>query len=435
MTSTPKRAKQSIRRHLLVGLAALAVLVGGVGGWGATTDISGAVVSSGVLVVESNVKKVQHLTGGLVGELRVREGDRVKAGDVVVRLDDTVTRANLAIVVKSLDELAAREARLEAERDGQEAIDLPQELLDRSDAPDVAKVVSGERKLFEFRKTARQGQKAQFNERIGQLREEIQGLTQQADAKQREVGFIGRELEGVRDLWAKGLVPISRLMALEREAVRLDGERGQLIASAAQAKGKITETGLQIIQIDQDLRTEVAKDLRELQGKTAELVERKITAEDQLKHIDILAPQDGIVHQLAVHTIGGVVTASEPLMLIVPVADDLTVEVKIPPQNIDQMIVGQPAVLRFAAFNQRTTPEINGVVTRIGADLTQDPKSGMAYYLARIAMPAEEVARLKGLKLVPGMPVEAFIQIGNRTVLSYLVKPLHDQIMRAFRER
>jgi HlyD family secretion protein len=222
---------------------------------------------------------------------------------------------------------------------------------------------------------------------------------------------------------------------LEREAVRLKGEHGQLSASMAQARAKITETELQIIQIDQELRSEVAKELREIQGKMAELVERKVAAEDQLMRIDIRAPQSGIVHQLNVHTIGGVITASEPTMLIVPEADDLIVEVKLPPQSIDQLALGQRAVLRFSAFNQRTTPEINGNVVRISGDVVQDQKSGATYYLIHIATPLEEVARLEGLKLLPGMPVDAFIQTDARTVLSYLIKPLRDQVVKAFRER
>jgi HlyD family secretion protein len=217
--------------------------------------------------------------------------------------------------------------------------------------------------------------------------------------------------------------------------VRLEGDRNHLIASAAQAKGKITETELQILQIDQELRSEVSKELREIQAKTAELVERKITAEDQLARIDIRSPQDGVVHQLTVHTVGGVITASETLMLVVPEQDELTVEAKLPPQDIDQLRIGQNAVLRFSAFNQRVTPEINGTVRRISADISQDQRTGAFYYLVRIGISAEEVARLEGLKLIPGMPVDAFIQTDPRTIISYLVKPLRDQIAKAFRER
>jgi HlyD family secretion protein len=435
MKGEVRGARRSIRRHILTTVAVVVLLAGGLGGWAMTTELSGAVVTSGLLVVDSNVKKVQHPTGGVVGELRVRDGDRVKAGDVVVRLDETVTRSNLAIVVKSLDELGARQARLEAERDGDDTVDFPALLTSRMANPDVARIVAGEQRLFELRKEARRGQKAQLRERIGQLQEEIQGLTGQAAAKANEVVLIGRELEGVRYLWKKNLIPISRLTALEREAVRLEGERGHLIASTAQAKGKTTETELQIIQIDQELRSEVAKELREIQAKTAELVERKVAAEDQLMRVELRAPQDGVVHQLAVHTVGGVITASEPVMLIVPESEELTVEVKLPPQDIDQVTIGRPATMRFSAFNQTTTPEINGFVTRISADVIQDQKTNTAYYTVRIGISTAEISRLNGLKLIPGMPVEAFIQTGDRTVMSFLVKPLHDQFQKAFRER
>ncbi|MFL5179351.1 MAG: HlyD family type I secretion periplasmic adaptor subunit [Microvirga sp.] len=435
MSKAQSPAQRSIRSHLLGGLAVVALLAGGVGGLAATTELSGAVIAPGSLVVDSNVKKVQHPTGGVVGELRARDGDKVKAGDIVVRLDETITQANLAIVVKSLNELQSRLARLEAERDNVDAIVFPAELLARADDPELARSMTGERNLFEFRKSARAGQKAQLRERIAQLKEEIQGLTGQVAAKKRETELIGQELEGVRDLWRKNLVQIQRVTALERDAARLEGERGQLIASTAQAKGKISEIELQILQIDQDLRSEVAKDLREVQGKIAELVERKVAAEDQLKRIDIRAPQNGMVHQSTVHTVGGVITPGEAIMLIVPEADALTVEAKLAPQDIDQVRVGQTAALRFSAFSQRTTPELDGVVSRVSADLTTDQRTGAAYYVVRITLSESELARLEGLRLVPGMPVEAFIRTGERTVLSYVMKPFTDQITRSFRSR
>lgn len=428
-------AQRSLSRHIAAGLAVVALLFGGLGGWAATTQIAGAVVASGALVVDTNVKKVQHPTGGVVGALHVRDGDHVKAGDVVIRLDDTVTRANLAIVVKSLDELAARQARLDAERDDLDRVDFASALMVRAHDLDVASIIAGEQKLFALRVSARRGQKAQLRERIGQLNEEIRGLSGQESAKVNEIALINKELEAVRTLWRQNLVPISRVTAVERDAVRIEGERNQLIAAIAQTRGKLTETELQILQIDQDLRSEVAKESREIQAKMAEQVERKVAAEDQLKRIDIRAPQDGTVMQLAVHTIGGVVNASEPLMLIVPAADKLTVEARIPPQSIDQVRVGQTAALRFSAFDMRTTPEIFGTVGVVSADITQDEKSGTSYYTVRIALPPDEIARLDGLKLVPGMPVETFIQTDERTVISYLVKPLRDQIVKAFRER
>ena len=432
----PGTSRESIHQHLLAGGLIVLLLAGGVGGWASTTQIAGALIAQGSVVVDSNVKKVQHPTGGVVGKLNVQDGDRVKAGDILVQLDDTITRANLAIVTKGLDELAARKARLEAERDGAESITFPPELLPRSNTDAaVAVALANEKKLFELRRSARLGQKAQLKQRITQLGDEIRGLTAQQEAKGREITLIGQELAGVRELWKNNLVQITRLTALERDGARLEGERAQLLASVAQAKGKITETELQIIQIDQDLSSEVAKDMREVDAKFGEFVERKVAAEDQLKRIDLRAPQDGIVLESKVHTVGGVIPAGDAIMLIVPETDNLQVEAKVNPHDIDQVQVGQSAVLRFSAFNLRTTPEINGTVTRVSADTTTDQRTGQNYYTTRIAMPKNEIARLGDIKLIPGMPVEAFVQTGERSVLSYLVKPLQDQFMRAFREK
>jgi HlyD family secretion protein len=434
-SQAPSGALASIRRHTIVGCAVVAFLAVGLGGWASTAEISGALIAQGSLVVDSNVKKVQHPTGGVVGEVRVRDGDRVKAGDILVRLDETVTRANLSIVSKGLTELYARKARLAAERDRAATIAVPKELAGRTDDPDVQEALDSERKLFELRRTARLGQKDQLQQRIKQLREQIAGLTAQQDAKSKETALIDQELLGVRDLWAKNLVQINRLTSLEREGARLQGERGQLVAAAAEAKGKIVETELQILQVDQDLSSDVAKELRETDSKIGEYVERKVTAEDQLKRVDLRAPQDGVVFQSTANTVGGVITAGDPVMLIVPETDTLLVEAKVDPKDIDQVQLGQPVVLRFSAFNMRTTPEVNAAVVRVAADTTTDQRTGQSYYLVRISMTADEIGRLGEVKLTPGMPVEAFIQTGQRTMLSYLVKPLHDQAMRALREK
>ncbi|WP_315762622.1 MULTISPECIES: HlyD family type I secretion periplasmic adaptor subunit [unclassified Bradyrhizobium] len=427
--------RRSIRLHLIVGLAVVVVLAGGLGGWAATQQISGALIAPGQIVVESNVKKVQHPTGGVVGELRARDGDVVKAGDILVRLDDTVTKASLAIVTKNLDALWARAARLEAEQRGLDRITFPPQLLMRAGDPDVKSLMASESKLFEVRVTGRTGQKAQLRERVTQLNEEVEGLTAQVQSKDQEIALVMKELEGVRQLYDQHLVQISRLTALERDAARLNGERAQYIASRAQTKGKITETELQIIQVDKDMVSEVSKDLRETNDKIGEFVERKVTAEDQLRRVDIRAPQDGMVLQSTVHTVGGVVTAGDAIMLIVPQSDDLQVEAKVNPQDIDKLQVGQKTLLRLSAFNQRTTPELNGIVSRVSPDVTTEQRTGQSYYTIRVSMPPEEVARLGDVKLIPGMPVEAFVQTGDRTVLSYLMKPLSDQLMRAFREK
>jgi HlyD family secretion protein len=435
VNSETSGARSSIRRHVVVGSIVVAVLAVGLGGWASTAEISGALIAPGSVVVDSNVKKVQHPTGGVVGEVRARDGDHVKAGDILVRLDETVTRANLAIVSKGLFELYARKARLAAERDGAETVATPKELADKPGDADVQEALASERKLFELRRTARLGQKQQLRQRITQLQEEIGGLQAQQDAKSKETELIEQELGGMRELWKKNLIPLDKLTALERESARLQGERGQLIASAAQAKGKIAETELQILQVDQDLSSDVAKELRETDGKIGEYVERKVAAEDQLRRTDIRAPQDGVVFQSTANTVGGVIAAGDTIMLIVPESDKLLVEAKVDPKDIDKVEFGQPVLLRFSAFNIRTTPEITGTVARVAADTTTDQRTGQTYYLVRIAMAPEQIARLGDVKLTPGMPVEAFIQTGQRTMLSYLIKPLHDQMIRAFREK
>lgn len=437
MTAPDTSALHSIQRYLVAGIIITILVTFGIGGWASTTELSGAVIGQGMVIVDSSVKKVQHPTGGIVRELRVKDGDRVKAGDILVRLDETQTLANATIITKSYDELLARQARLEAERDGADQVTFPSALIDRArdTSSEAARAIAAERSLFDLRRLARGGQKAQLKERSAQLSDEIKGYSGQVEAKKKEVDFIHQELEGVRQLWQKNLVPITRLTALERDTARLEGERSQLLGMIAQAKGKISEIELQTIQIDQDLRTEVGKDLIEARSKISELSERKIAAVDQLNRIDIRAPQNGRVHQLAVHTVGGVIAPGEPIMLIVPDNDTLAVEVKIAPRDIEQVYVGQLAVMRFAALNQQTTPEIEGDVSVVSADLTQEQRTGASYYTARVALKADELVRLGHAKLVPGMPVDVFIQTPGRTALAYLIKPLRDQAERAFRER
>lgn len=424
----------SIRRHILVVAAIAAFLFLSVGVLGAVTNVAGAVIAMGSLVVESSVKRVQHPTGGVVGEIAVRDGMRVAAGDVLVRLDPTEAQANYAAVSKTLWELTARRARLETERDGGVEIVFPQDLLDEATGhADIARIVTGERKLFELRRKAQDGQKAQLRERISQLKEEVSGLTEQAGAKAQEIVLVNKELGGVRELYEKSLVPISRLTALERDAARLTGERGLLTATGAQTRGKISEIELQIIQLDQTMRSDVAKELADIRAKMAELAEKKTTTAEQLRRIDIRSPQAGVVQQLSVHAKGAVLAAAEQIMLIVPEADALIVEVRLSPTDIDKVELGQQAALRFTSFNARTTPELFGTISRIAADTTREDKA-TPYYLVRIALDAGQVERLGARRLVAGMPVEAFIRTTERSVLSYILKPLIDQASRAFRE-
>ena len=435
MSKTAQDPRRVIRRLNLWGFVLIVLFVGGVGGWAATSQLAGAVIGSGTLVVESSAKKVQHPTGGIVGEIFVKDGSAVEEGQIVIRLDDTVPKATLGVVRSQLDEALARETRLLAERDGTEQLTFPEELTSRQHEKTVAAATAGEEKLFESRRSARAGQKSQLRERIAQSNEEIRGLTAQQNAKASEIKFIGEELAGVTKLYAQNLVTIVRFNQLQRDQARLEGERGQFVAEMARARAKISETELQILQLDQDFRTEVLKDLRDTQGKIAELRERVITAVDQLKRVDIRAPQTGVVHQLAVHTVGGVIANGETIMLIIPRADELVVEAKVAPQDIDQIAIGAATTARIMAGNQRTTPEINGRIIMIAADLTKEQQTNQTYYLVRATLPEDQVRLLEGLKLLPGMPVEMFIQTQDRTPLEFLLKPLRDQFARTFRER
>lgn len=426
--------RRSIRSHLLVGGFGFLTLTGIFGGWAIGTEIVGAVIAQGSLVVETSLKKVQHPVGGVVSELMVRDGDRVKAGDVVMRIDATMTRANLAIIVKSLDQFNARKARLESERDRAGKVVFPQVLLGRAADAEIAAMMNAEQRLYENRKAVRESKKRQLEQRVQQLRDEIAGMDAERAANFREQGMVGEELNRFRSLHERGLMEKSRLSTLERQATDIDGDIGRLMAGIAGVEAKISETRLQILQIDEQWSEEVGADLREMDARIGEYVERRVAAEDQLKRVDILAPQDGVVHQLSVHTVGGVVAPGEQIMMIVPEVDKLVVEAKVAPQDIDQIFYGQTTNLRFSAFNQKTTPEITGTVERISADVTVDQRTGTSYYLVRVATSQEQIKRLGEFSLMPGMPVEAFITTGERSVLSYFLKPLLDQANRTFRE-
>jgi HlyD family secretion protein len=425
-----------IGRYVAIGLAGALVLVGGVGGWAATSTVAGAVVAPGTVVVDGHVKAVQHPTGGVVGELRVREGDHVEAGDVLIRLDDTITRASLGVITSQLDELAMRIERLKAERDDSDSVAVPASLAGRATVPAVGQIIAGERKLFESRRSGRVGQKAQLNERINQLAAEIDGLEALLVAKSREFELASRELKENRSLWERKLITLAKFTALEREEARIGGERAQLVATIARTRAGVAETQLQIVGIERDHTTEVMKDLRDAEAKVAELTERRAASEDVLKRIDIRAPRSGMVHELTVHTVGGVIGPGDQLMQIVPDDEALVVEARVAPREIDQVHPGQPAFLRFTAFDQRTTPEFKGTVVRVAADVSQDPQSGEAYYTVGVRLADDaDMRRQAAFRLVPGMSAEVYCQTIDRTPLSYLVKPLRDQIERAFRER
>lgn len=424
----------SIRIYAVVGLFVAIALFGGALLWSVFTSLEGAVVAQGMVVVQSNLRKIQHPTGGIVGEIAVREGQSVREGDVLLRLDETITRANLQIVSDQLEQFLGRKARLEAERDGTEAIVFQPELLEDASA---FSVIRGETALFDARRAARVGQEKQLAERILQLREEIVGLSEQGESKAREIDLIRQELVGVDELYQKNLVPLSRLNELQRAETRLLGERGQIIAQVASARGRISEIDLQILNIAKDMQTEVTRELRDVEAKIAELRERRVAAEDQLRRIVLHAPTSGVVHQLSVHTIGGVIQAGEQLMLIVPQDDTLSVEVRVSPVDIDPIKIGGLAHLKFLAFDQRKTPELSGFVAMVSADVVQPQTQAQQapFYTVRIELPKSEVDKLEGKRVVPGMPVEVFIATTERSALSYLIKPLADQFARTFKDK
>ena len=424
----------SLRRHLLAAGVVVLLLVGGLGAWAGLSEISSAVVANGVVVVESNVKRVQHREGGIVREIKARDGDLVAAGDLLLRLDDTVTRASLAIVSTQLDELHAQAARLVAELDAAADISFPEALTRRAGEPAIRAAISGQQALLKARRASLKGRKAQLREQIGQFEKQVEGLKVQQVSKEEEIELTARELGDLETLFDNALIPASRIYALRRDRARLVGERGGFIAQIAQTKEAISERRTQILQIEEDLRAEVLQQLQDTRSRIAQLTERENAAMDELRRVDIRAPRSGYVHQLAVHTVGGVIGPGETAMLIVPREDLLVIEARIEPTDVDRLSRDQPVVVRFPNFNQQTTPELEARVISVSADLEVDRATGLSYYTARLALGDGEKEKLGGKAIVPGMPVEAFIVAGDRTVLSYLLKPLADQITHAFRE-
>ena len=426
---------RSLERELRKGLLVLVIGLGVAGGWATLVPLAAAVVVTGTLVVQSDVKKVQHPTGGVVAQIAVEDGMHVKAGDLLVRLDETQVRANLQMVAKQLDDITLRIARLRAERDGLDDPAMAPELAARTAEDDLAARTASEKSLFKARASARQNQKDLLQSRIAQLGQQIEGLEAQIQSNASQHDLIAKELEGVQTLFDKRLAPITRLTSLQRDGARLDGERGQLQSSIAETKSRIGEAQLQMIKVDEDFRSEVIKELREAEAKKGELSERRVAAQDQLDRIELRAPVSGIVNQLAVHTIGGVIATGERVMDIVPDTDELQIEAHLPPHEIDQVKLGQATLVRFPAFNQRTTPQLSGAVSYVAADLSHDHDNGTSYYTIRATLPEEEHRRLQGLTLVSGMPAEIFVETGSRTMMSYLLKPITDQLRRAFNDR
>lgn len=421
-------------RDLAMGGAVVTLFLLGGGAWAAFTPLSGAVMASGNLTLKGSVKSIEPPIGGTVAEIAVTEGQEVQAGSLLLRFDDTLARANLAIVAQQIDELEARTARLKVEAGLADALEQTKALAERRRTePALEQIWAGEARLLSARRDMHEGQKAQLSEQIAQLREQIQGLELQTRAKEKEIELVNIELGSMEELVAKKLVSLSRATAVRREAARIEGELGQLRASAASARGRIAEIGIQILSIDQQARSEATKEQREIEGKLSELRERRVAAIDQLSRLDVLSPTSGIVHQLAVHTIKSYVAAGDTMMKIVPQDDALVVTAHLDPADIDQVHVGQDARLRFSAFQQETTPEIAGSVSRVSADVTTESRSGTSYYVIEITPDAVALNVLAGAALVAGMPVEVHLRTRDRTPLSYLLKPLDDQLRRSFR--
>ncbi len=426
--------RKSLRRYQLLGMAGLVAIFGSIISWALLASIHGAIIAPGVMVVESNVKRVQYPDGGIVSEIYVKEGDRVKAGDKLVRMDETQLRTELQIVNSNLIEMRAQRARLVAERDEADHVSFPDDIESLRSNPDVADILSGQEKLFTADRAALKGREEQLGERIDQLTEQIGGFKAQVDSNKEQARLIDKELASLQGLLKQGLVPVTRVLALQREAARLEGQVGQRTADMAGAAGRISETKLQIIQLGDDSRAKILSQLHDTETKIAELFERQTAAQVKLKRTLVLAPQSGWVQQLNVHTIGGVTAPGETMMLIVPDRDPLVIQAHISPKDIDQVRLGQDAMIRFPSFNQRTTPQVHAKVVQLDADITQPQDKSPPFFGARLKLSQEEIRRLGAVELKPGMPAEAFIRTHERSPMSYLLQPLTDQIARTFRE-
>jgi len=419
--------------RVIIGATLGVLLFAGAGGWAATVQLTGAIVASGMVKVEQNLKAIQHRDGGIVSEISVKEGDFVRKGEIMLRLDDAQTRAELSIVKNQLNELMARKTRLIAERDNVAELTFSPELDDAIRALPAA--FMGEARLFVGNRQNRESQKQQLQWGISQLEEEIKGLTAQRDAKQDELALVKTEHEKITRLTDKNLLETSRKYIIDREMAKIVGENGEIYANIARSKARTSEIQLQIISIDDAARTEAQRELTTVEQKLSELNERRTAVEDRLQRTDIRAPQSGTVNELFVHTIGGVVSPAEKLVTLVPWDAILKIQAKLSPTDIDQVFSGQSVKLRFSAFNQRTTPELSGRITYVSAATSNDPATGETYYLADVGVAEAELAKLGDNRLVPGMPVEVFISTEERTAFSFLSKPLTDQFSRAFREQ
>lgn len=426
--------ERQLNKYMRRGLFVLGLLVVVLGGLAAFVPIQGAVIAPGSFTVETHVKQVGHPTGGVIADIMVRDGQHVKAGEELLRLDDTVTGATAQLTGENYDQLMARAARLRAEREGRSRIQFPAELTRRASDPAVRQLMQEEQRVLSLRNTSLGSQSSQLSERVNQSEAQIRGLQQQLSANKEQQVLIDKELNATRELWSKGYTTLARLNQLERAAVDLKAQAGSLNASIATSRAQIAEIRGQDISLSNNMRSTSGTELTEVETQLAELQRNKIAAEDTRSRVSIRAPQSGIVDKLAFTTIGGVIPPGQTILTIVPDDDTLIVESQIAPRDVDQIRKGQEVRLQLSAFNTRTTPEVEGVVETISADRFVDQKSGFAYYTVRIRPKPESLAAAGNLNLRAGMPVEAFIQTGARSLLTYLTKPMTDQFRRAFRE-
>lgn len=435
MTTTSGVTVSSARGWIVAGLLVVLVAFGGLGTWATLAPLAGAVIAPGVVTVQSYRKTVQHLEGGIVTELLVRDGDVVEAGQLLVQLDRTRAHASVAILEGELDLLLAREARLLAERDGASEIAFPTELLARAvEDDDVGELVRGQQLLFEARRESLEGESGLLAQRVGQYEDEIAGLQQQSLSKDRQIEIVEDELEGLHALYERGFESRRRINELERLAEELRGELGAHTTAIARAENGIAEANLRIVQLRKEFREKVVKDLDEVQARFFDVSERRVAASDRMARLEIRAPIAGTVVGMRAHTVGGVIGPGEPLLDIVPAGDELVIEARMRPEDIDKVRVGQTARVRLSAFDQRTTPELEGTVVATSADRMMDETTGAPFFVVRSRISEGELEKLGDLQLVPGMPAETFVQTGSRTVLSYLLKPLSDGVARALRE-
>jgi len=425
----------AIAHYQRFGYIVLLLLVGGIGGWSVFASLQGAVIAPAQITVKANMKMVQHLEGGIVSNILIEEGQAVKKNDVLVRLDKTKDAANLAALDSNLNELLASHGRLVAERDHENKITFDELLLERTKSnPAITQILKGQENLRKARQATLDGQTTQLKQRIEQLHQVVIGLDAQVKSKTRQIDLIKKELIDLGTLKEKGLVPQNRLLALEREQARIQGEYGELTANKARTQVQIGETEIQILQIQKEALSTVLTELRETSTQINQLKEQRTALADKLKRMEIIAPKSGIVHKLSVHTIGGVVAPGDPVLMIAPENAELILAARVDPADIDQIFKGQKANVRLSAFDQRTTPEVTGIVTLVSADATQDQPNTPPYYKVHIELPQDQRERLKGKELVPGMNAEAFIQTKSRPVFEYLLQPLTDQVRRAMRE-